>query len=71
MHCENPQFTAFEFAIEAESVAIEQCLAWHRNGARPEDLYQQVMGRRPEHSLDWNAVAKAMAGRWGRLRNGA
>lgn len=70
MHCENPQFSAFEFAIEAESVAIEQCLAWHRNGAKPEDLYQQVMGQRPEHSLDWNAVAKALAGRWGRLRNG-
>ena len=54
----------------AESVAIEQCLAWHRNGAKPEDLYQQLMGRRPERSMDWDSVAKAPAGRWGRLRNG-
>ena len=32
MHCENPQFTAFEFAIEAESVAIEQCADLSANG---------------------------------------
>ena len=38
----------------AESVAIEQCLAWHRNGAKPEDLYQQVMGGAP--SAAWTGI---------------
>ncbi len=70
MHCDNPQFSAFELAVEAQTIAVEQCLNWQRRGAEPNDLYAQMIGRRPQSNVGWDQVAEALAGRWKTLRNG-